>query len=488
MTPSQITAILGKEINFCDAGRNRMKPKSMVALLAIVVLGTMVSGCSFFSEEPEAEPVAAASTLPQSRVVSAEAFVVPLSEANLAFESGGRIIGLNVEEGDEVNQGDVLAALDDSTQQAALAEARANLAQAEAAVTESEAGLAESEANLANVTADPTEEEIAQLQAILTRSEAALAELLVGPTGEEIAQAEASVQTARAQLDEILADARNEDVQVAAARVMQAEADVRKAQTDYDRVRYGDPPDRLVVGGELEKATLNYDAAQAELDKLVNGATEEQIATGLSRVAEVQAALDKVLAGATPEQIAQGQADVAKAEADLAKLLAGATNEEIAIAEAAVARAKAVVESSKAVVDQAKAGTTSAQVQVDKARLTAPFAGTVSLVNVNEGEVVQSGLNVMSMGDTSGWQIETDDLTEIDVVDVQTGAKVTVSVDALPAENYEGKVVRITPRSETKAGDVTYTVLIDITKGDLSRLRWGMTTFVDIEVDTELAR
>ena len=221
----------------------------MVALLAIVVLGTMVSGCSFFSEEPEPEPVAAASTLPQARVVSAEAFVVPLSEADLAFESGGRIIGLNVEEGDEVNQGDMLAARDDSTQQAALAEARANLAQAEAAVTEAEAGLAESEANLANVTADPTEEEIAQLQAILTRSEAALAELLVGPTAEEIAQAEASVQTARAQLDEILADARNEDVQVAAARVMQAEADVRKAQTDYDRVRYGDPPDCLVVGG-----------------------------------------------------------------------------------------------------------------------------------------------------------------------------------------------------------------------------------------------
>ena len=35
-------------------------------------------------------------------------------------------------------------------------------------------------------------------------------------------------------------------------------------------------------------------------------------------------------------------------------------------------------------------------------------------------------------------------------------------------------------------GDVTYTVLIDITAGDTSQLGWGMTTFVDIEVEPNL--
>ena len=479
-----------------------MKPKSMIALGAVVVLAILVSACSFFGEEAEPEPVAAASTVQQPTVVSAEAFVVPLREADLAFEAGGRVVTLDIDEGDNVSEGDMLASVDDSTQQAALAESRANLAQAQAAVGESEArlaetvaALAEAEANLANVTADPTEEEIAQQQAILARSEAALAELIAGPTAEDVAQAEAAVQTSQAQLNEILADARDEDLKIAAASVMQAQADVRRAQTEYDRVRHGDPPDRLVVGGDLEKATLVYEAAQAELDRLTNGATQEQINTGLARVAEAQAALAKVNAGATPEQLAQAQADVAKFEADLAQLLAGATDEEIAIAEAGVDRAvanvqtaRANVESSQAMVEEARAREASNQVQVDKTQLTAPFDGTISIVNINEGEVVQSGSKIMSMGDTSGWQIETDDLTEIDVVDVQPGAKVNVSVDALPGENYEGKVVRITPKSETKAGDVTYTVLIDITKGDLSRLRWGMTTFVDIEVDTELAR
>jgi hypothetical protein len=72
------------------------------------------------------------------------------------------------------------------------------------------------------------------------------------------------------------------------------------------------------------------------------------------------------------------------------------------------------------------------------------------------------------------------------VVNVREGAHVSISVDALPGEEFDGKVVRITPKSVTKAGDVTYTVLIDITSGDVSRLRWGMTTFVDIEIGPEL--
>jgi multidrug resistance efflux pump len=110
------------------------------------------------------------------------------------------------------------------------------------------------------------------------------------------------------------------------------------------------------------------------------------------------------------------------------------------------------------------------------------------LNDINEGEIVEPGQAVVSLGNPNPWQIETDDLTEIDVVQVQLGAEVTISVDALPGEEFKGEVVRITPKAETKAGDQTYTVHIDITEGDTSRLRWGMTTFVDIEADSGVDR
>jgi multidrug resistance efflux pump len=355
-------------------------------------------------------------------------------------------------------------------------------------LAEAAAGLSEAEANLANVKAPPTKEEIEQLEANLKRAQAVLAEVVSGPTDERILEAEATVRVAEAQLAELLADAREEDLQAAGAQLLQTQADVREAQSNYDQVRYGDPDDVLAVGVVLEKATLRFEAAQADYNKLVNGATQEQVNTALARVDEAEANLARVEAGSTPEQIAQAQADVARAEAELARLLVGATDEEIAIAEARVETAQAAVESARASVEAAAAQVDSAQVQVEKTQLRAPFNGTVGRVTINEGEYMQNGQQVIAIGDFSKWQIETDDLTEIDVVDVQPGAKVSISVDALPEEDFEGEVVRITPQSETKAGDVTYTVLIDITNGNTSRLKWGMTTFVDIEADSGIPR
>ncbi|MBN1220050.1 MAG: efflux RND transporter periplasmic adaptor subunit [Anaerolineae bacterium] len=447
-----------------------MKLKFVATILVIVLLAGGVIACSPESTEtPEPVEVQA---IQQPNVVSAEAFVIPVQEANLSFEVGGRVTAVEIEEGDQVAQGQVLAQLDDSTQQAALGQAQASLVSAEAAV-------AQAEASLDQIKAGATPEEIDQAEAALAQAEAALAEVIAGPTKEDIAQAEARIESAQAALNQVLAGARDEDLRAASAHLLQTEANVRLAQADYDKFIYGEPDVAEPYGVALQQATLEYEAAQAEYEKLVNGATDEDVAIARAGVKEAQAALAKVKAGATPEQIAQAQAEVARAEAALAQILAGATDEQIAVAEAGVVAANAGIQA-------AEAGVASTQTELVKTELKSPFAGTIGARNVNPGEMVSPGEPVISVGDTSRWQIETDDLTEIDVVNVKEGANVTISVDALPGEEFEGVVVRIKPQSETKAGDVTYTVLIDITKGDTSLLRWGMTTFVDIEVGPEL--
>jgi multidrug resistance efflux pump len=177
---------------------------------------------------------------------------------------------------------------------------------------------------------------------------------------------------------------------------------------------------------------------------------------------------------------------VARSQASLAQLLAGATAEDIAMAEARVTSSEANVASAEAAAAQAETQVGVAETELQKTQLIAPFDGVVGLKHIEEGEMVNGGTSVMSVGDTSRWQIETDDLTEIDVVQVREGATVQISVDALPDQMFEGTVLRITPQAETKAGDQTYTVLIEITKGDTSPLRWGMTAFVDIDTDPEL--
>jgi multidrug resistance efflux pump len=448
-----------------------MNLKFIFVTLALIVMIGAIAACGG-STTPTVEPVAQAQAAEQTPVVSAEAFVVPVKKSELSFEIGGRVAAIKVEEGDKVAKGDVLAQLDQTTYQT-------SVATAQAALTEAEANLAQAQADLANTKASATPEKVAQAQAALDKAQAALAQQIAGPTEESVNVAKAEVAAAQASLNEVLAGNRDEDLQAASAQMLQDEAEVRLAQANYDKFVYGDPKVAEPYGVALQKATLTYNASKANYDKLVNGATDEAIAVSRAGVAKAQAALIEAMAGATPEQIAQAQADVASAEAALAELKAGATVEQIAVAEAGVKIAEAGI-------DKAKAGITSAQAELAKTELIAPFDGTISNLDIDEGEIVQPGTGAISLGDSSRWQIETDDLTEIDVVNVREGANVKISVDALPGEEFEGKVVRVTPQAETKAGDQTYTVLIDITKGDVSKLRWGMTTFVDIEVGPEL--
>lgn len=441
-----------------------------LTLIMTLIVGATVA-CSSSEATPTVEP-AAANAAPQAQVVSAEAFVVPVKKAELSFEVGGRVAAIEVEEGEAVKKGQVLARLDDTTLQT-------QLASAQAALAEAEANLAKAQADLADIKAPATQAKIAQAEAGLAKAQAVLAQTVTGPTQEEIEVAKAEVAMAQASLNEVMAGARDEDLQAASSRLLQAEADVRLAQADYDKYVYGDPDVAEPYGVALQKATLTYEAAKADYDKLVNGATNESIAVARAGVAKAQAALNQVVAGSTPEQIAQAQADVASAQAALDDVKTGATDEQIAVAEAGVKIAEAGVES-------AKSGVMSAQAELAKTELLAPFNGIISNLQVDEGEIVDPSSVAISLGDFSKWQIETDDLTEIDVVNVSEGANVKISVDALTGEEFEGKVVRVTPKAETKAGDQTYTVLIDITKGDVSKLRWGMTTFVDIEVGPEL--
>ncbi|MCB0146465.1 MAG: hypothetical protein KDE01_02290, partial [Caldilineaceae bacterium] len=58
------------------------------------------------------------------------------------------------------------------------------------------------------------------------------------------------------------------------------------------------------------------------------------------------------------------------------------------------------------------------------------------------------------------WVVETDTLSELDVVSLHEGDVVAVAVDALPGATFRGRVEHIQPASDFKRGDVTYTATI----------------------------
>ena len=101
----------------------------------------------------------------------------------------------------------------------------------------------------------------------------------------------------------------------------------------------------------------------------------------------------------------------------------------------------------------------------------------MSDVNVADGEQVGPQTWAVKLADTSSWDVETSDVTELEVVNVQEGQKISFTADALPDVTMNGVVTEISQSSYTQNGDVIYTVKIDADKVD-PRVRWGMTVEV----------
>ena len=132
-----------------------------------------------------------------------------------------------------------------------------------------------------------------------------------------------------------------------------------------------------------------------------------------------------------------------------------------------VAKAQALVDSAKAVL-------------AAQSDLTAPFAGTVISVDISPYETVTPGQVVIVLGDLSKYHIETTDLSERDVTQVQVGQSATVFIEALDAE-FPGTVVDVARISSEIGGDVVYKVTIELDEQPAGLL-WGMSADVEIRV------
>lgn len=122
----------------------------------------------------------------------------------------------------------------------------------------------------------------------------------------------------------------------------------------------------------------------------------------------------------------------------------------------------------------AEASVIAARYMFDNYTLTAPFAGTVTDIYLEEGQFIGPEARAAQVADLSEFIIETSDLTELEVVKISLDQMVDVVPDSLPDTLLSGKVEQIGQSFKTQAGDVIYTVIISLDEGN-ENLRWGMT-------------
>jgi multidrug resistance efflux pump len=467
------------------------------AILACVVAGLVLLGCSanLLPGESQAASLSLLSLQSQQPVdvVSAQAVVVPVKKAYLSFKVAGRVQDVLVEEGDLVTAGQELAELDTTDLQRAVLQAQAKLSSAQAELAKAQAGarpeeIASAEAAVAifdaRIKAAEQAASVVEGNLATTQADVQAAQDAVAVIEGELAAAQARLAGAQAALAKLLAGATPREIQIAQKQVDLANKEWARLQRKRDETRN-------VIEGEIAAAQTKAEIAQLQLQKLKDAARPEDVAAARAQVSQAQAEVKT-----TTAQLAQARIEVTKAQASVQTVEA-----QLSQADAQVESAKAQSLQAQAQLDLVKAGTrpediavaqaavaqaeaalAEAQNAVEDAVLRAPFAGTIGAILVDEGESVLAQVPVIRVGDLSQLQVETEDLSEVDVDRVGIGRTALVTADALGGDTFQGTVSKIAPAATDYHGDTVYTVTVDLGVGPESGLRWGMSTFVEIQV------
>jgi len=125
-------------------------------------------------------------------------------------------------------------------------------------------------------------------------------------------------------------------------------------------------------------------------------------------------------------------------------------------------------------------GAAGARAALATAEIRAPFSGTITEIAAKVGELASAGTSVLTLADVSSWLVQTTDLTEIDVINVETGMPVIVTLDSMPGISFRGTVRFVDLGYTDRQGDILYTASIRLTETHAD-MRWGMTAEVSFE-------
>lgn len=398
------------------------KNQLLFTILTLLTLLTLIllPACSAMTPETPAPAVEGASQIEPvaDSSIIAEGRLVPKDSVNLSFVVSGQVDEVLVKEGDLVKAGDVLARLGNrETLEAVIASAEMDLLSAQQAYD-----------NLF----DEQRLEEARNQAL-----------------NALNVARQAVDDTEKHYNSLAGTADDADIDIAKSQLIFAENDLDDKKDKYKR--YDNLPEDNLARARyrvvLAESQKKYDEALRKYNSLVGTVNE----------------FDRNQAK-TDWDIALKQLELAQKTYD--DLLKGPDQKDVDAAESRISSAKARL--------------ASAQADLKNLELHTPIDGQVIELNLKEGEQIAAATPLVLVADTSEWFVETDNLTEIDVVSVEPGQTAMLVPDAIPDLQMEGQVEAIKDVFEEKRGEITYTTRILVKNPD-PRLRWGMTVVSTFE-------
>lgn len=216
------------------------------------------------------------------------------------------------------------------------------------------------------------------------------------------------------------------------------------------------------IADQVKQASAAADAAQANLNKALNGARPEQIAQAKALLSSANSTyisaknnLDRIkqlyqAGGASAQQLEAAQSQYASAEAayktaqeSLNILNRGETKDTIQMLQSQANQAKAALDLVK---EQQKNGV-----------LLSPVTGTVEQKNVNAGELASPGTTLLTLVSEGALYIEAQVPTAF-ANQIKEGQAVKIKTAEFPDKKFEGKIAVINPVVDTKSKNITVKV------------------------------
>ncbi|MBS9477007.1 HlyD family secretion protein [Ancylobacter radicis] len=299
------------------------------------------------------------------------------------------------------------------------------------------------------------------------------------------------------------------DVSILSARI--AGNVLRVLVDDYQTVKAGQPLveiDPADYQASLAGAQASVDGAAAALANLAN---QEELQRALIRQAQAQLVSARAVATEMEEEFNRQQTLVDGGIAGTQQRLQQATAN-LAKAEADVREAEAAIEAQKrqldvllgqegtlrAALDAARATLETARLKLGYTKVVAPFDGTVGARQVQVGDYVNVGTNLIAAVPIPDVYVRAD-FKETQLTHVVPGQKVEVTVDTFPGQTLMGHVERISPASgavfallppDNATGNFTKVVqripvriTLDPGQPLIARLRAGMSVEARIHVE-----
>ena len=463
-----------------------------VVLVLIVAIGWVVLGRSKNGADPAlAKKVEVVERGDFQMSIRATGNLEPLIDVEVKSNVEGEIVRLHVKNGQPVEEGQVLIELDPELYQEEKNQAEMDVRAAKAQVKQAELNIDLKEERL--------ESQLAQADADLKMAQASL-ETTQATTITQINQAETEILTAKNSLDQ-------DNIALEQARIALEQARITLSEQETS----------------LSSAKISLDNAKSELDRNTELYKKELVSKKALEDAQAQHVNAKVQyenaqkrVESQKQTITSQQRTIKVRETSIASRELNIGNQKDNLEDLKKMRANSEeearlrVENSKTRLneltrnlDNEKSLTLQSRVSAEANQfrrestlknqeerlewttIKAPMAGIITLLELEEGEIVTSGRSafsqsppLMTIVDPSKMVVKTF-INEVDMERLDDGQKAVIKVDAYQSKTYEGQVYEISPSGQQQDNIISFEVMIEVL-GSPEELKPGMSTDVDI--------